>query len=108
MKKTPTKKSDFGKSIKISPIMIPNKKIYRTDLEGTSFIMEFNDQQVVNLYLEFHKTSGTKIAKGNDFILGSEAFGFPKGSWVYVDEDDKIYRIEAYIDINNDCTFKYK
>lgn len=105
---TKTDNSAFGNSIRVSPIMIPNKKIPRVDENDIPYTVEFSEQQVVDSYKKFYETGGTKIANGTHFIIESEMCGFPKGTWVCIEEVDEGYMIEAIVDENNDCTISYK
>jgi hypothetical protein len=93
---TKTNESAWGDSIKISPLLIPNKDLPRVDADGNSFIISFTEEQIKTIYDNWVETSSTQPL--NSFILQNELLDYPAGTWVIIDETTEGYSIECIID----------
>jgi len=92
-----TNESVYGKSIRVSPIMIPEKKFYRVDQNGAPFWMSFSEKKVIDTYWKFYDSGEMKNTKGTHMLIDDEMLGFPKGSWLCIEEVDEGYAIEANV-----------
>jgi len=85
--------------IVLGPVLIPNKKIYRKDINGNAFYIQFSEESIIKLREKFHKNQLTNVTNEqhskplegnyavdsyilNDNVTDERFKDLPKGTWM--------------------------